>query len=119
MIATAGILLSGCAPSANSSGPVTVTMWARSATGGITKALVQKFNAEQKKIKIDLTVLPLNEEDAKFAAAAPPRRGPDIFGMNDISLPPFVPPGGLRPVGDFFNSPPYKKEPHPRQSHPA
>lgn len=86
------------------SGPVTVTMWARAATGGITKALVDKFNSSQSAVHVDLTVLPLNQEDSKFAAAVRSGSVPDIFGMNDISVPQFVETGALRPLDDYLGS---------------
>ena len=106
---TTALLLSGCsATSGASSGPVTVTMWARAATAPVTKALVSKFNASQKKVKVVLTVLPLNQEDAKFAAAVRSGSVPDIFGMNDISIPQYVRTGALRSLTDFEGGLSYK-----------
>jgi multiple sugar transport system substrate-binding protein len=110
-LAVAGSLIAGCSSSASkSSGPVTVTMWARAATSPITKALVKKFNATHSDIHVDLTVLPLNTEDAKFAAAVRAGSVPDIFGMNDISIPQFVRTGALRPMSSFVNSLPFKSQ---------
>lgn len=110
-LAVGGALLASCSSSGGaSSGPVTVTMWARAATSPITKALVAKFNATHSDIHVNLTVLPLNTEDAKFAAAVRAGSVPDIFGMNDISIPQFVRTGALRPMSSLIDSLPFKSQ---------
>jgi multiple sugar transport system substrate-binding protein len=105
-VMAAALVLGACSGGgeAEADGPVTVTMWARAATGGVTEALVEKYNESQDDVEIDLTVLPLNQEDAKFAAAVRSGSVPDIFGMNDISVPQFVRTGALRPLNEFIDS---------------
>jgi multiple sugar transport system substrate-binding protein len=117
VVAAAALMLSGCTSSGNNSnaGPVTVTMWARSATSPITKQLVQEYNASQKKVKIALTILPLNQEDPKFAAATRSGKVPDLFGMNDISIPQFAASGAIKPMSSFINTLPEKKDLNPGQ----
>jgi multiple sugar transport system substrate-binding protein len=113
-VAVAALVLSGCSASGGDQ-PVTVTMWARAATGAITKELVKEYNASQKKVKIDLTILPLNQEDPKFAAAARSGKVPDIFGMNDISIPQFARTGAIKPLDSFVDSLPFKDKLNPGQ----
>ncbi|WIB65544.1 sugar ABC transporter substrate-binding protein [Curtobacterium sp. MCBD17_040] len=115
LAATAALVLSGCSASGSSSGPVTVTMWARAATSPITKQLVKEYNASQSKVKVQLTVLPLNQEDAKFAAATRSGNVPDLFGMNDVSIPQYAATGALKPVDDFMKGLPMKSELNPGQ----
>jgi multiple sugar transport system substrate-binding protein len=112
----ATLVLGGCTATGDGGdNPTTVTMWARAATGGITEALVEKYNASQDDVVIDLTVLPLNQEDQKFAAAVRSGEVPDIFGMNDISIPQFVRTGALRPLGGFVSSLDYADALNPGQ----
>lgn len=114
-LAACALMASACGGEPAAEGPTTVTMWARAATGGITKELVSKFNSSQDKVRVDLTVLPLNQEDAKFAAAVRSGSVPDIFGMNDVSVPQFVRTGALRPLNDFVASKDYKAALNPGQ----
>jgi multiple sugar transport system substrate-binding protein len=116
LAATTALVLSGCSSSGSaSSGPVTVTMWARSATSPITKELVKEFNASQSKVKVEVTVLPLNQEDPKFAAAVRSGNVPDLFGMNDVSIPQYAATGALKPLDSFVDSLSSKKYLDPGQ----
>jgi multiple sugar transport system substrate-binding protein len=111
-VVTAGALLAGCGGTGadRAGAPATVRLWARAATAGITKALVDKFNAGGHGFRVSLTVLPLNQEDAKFAAAVRSRNVPDLFGMNDVSIPQFVRTGALRPLDDLAATLPYRDQ---------
>jgi multiple sugar transport system substrate-binding protein len=104
LVAAVALVVSGCTSNGGGGdGTVTVTMWGRAATSPITKQLVKAYNASQSKVKVELTVLPLNQEDAKFAAATRSGSVPDLFGMNDVSIPQYAATGALKPLDDFVD----------------
>lgn len=108
-------VIAGVGQPVEAASPVTVTMWARAATSQITEALVKKFNATHGDVRIALTVLPLNTEDPKFAAAVRSGTVPDLFGMNDVSMAEFDSEGALRPMTSFLKSLPYYNQLNPGQ----
>ena len=67
----------------------TVHFWERQATSGPAKALVAKFNATHKNLKVVLHLTPPNDDTSQLATAIRAGSVPDVVGLNDIDVPPF------------------------------
>ncbi|MFF3333850.1 ABC transporter substrate-binding protein [Streptomyces sp. NPDC002888] len=63
-----------------------LTMWTRAATRPQSEALVKAYNAHHKN-KIDLTVIPTDDYQAKVGAAAGSRDLPDLFASDVVFVP--------------------------------
>lgn len=63
-----------------------LTMWTRAATRPQSEALVKAYNASHKN-KIDLTVIPTDDYQAKVGAAAGSRDLPDLFASDVVFVP--------------------------------
>ncbi len=87
----------------------TVTFWARSATDGVTNALVKKFNATHANLKIQLHLTQPNEAASQLATAIRAGDAPDLVGLNDINVPAFSKVGALMNITKYVNALPYKK----------
>ena len=72
-----------------------VNFWARQATDGPAKALVAKFNATHKGLKIVLHLTPPNDDTSQLATAIRAGDVPDVVGLNDIDVPSFAREGAL------------------------
>ncbi|WP_405962417.1 sugar ABC transporter substrate-binding protein [Streptomyces sp. NBC_00723] len=64
----------------------TLTMWTRAATRPQSEALVEAYNAAHKN-KIELTVVPTDDYQAKVGAAAGSRDLPDLFASDVVFVP--------------------------------
>ncbi|MGW0944759.1 ABC transporter substrate-binding protein [Streptomyces sp. NPDC002623] len=64
----------------------TLTMWTRAATRPQSEALVKAYNAGHKN-KIELTVIPTDDYQAKVGAAAGSRDLPDLFASDVVFVP--------------------------------
>ncbi|MEU6353896.1 sugar ABC transporter substrate-binding protein [Streptomyces sp. NPDC047072] len=64
----------------------TLTMWTRAATRPQSEALVKAYNAAHKN-KIELTVIPTDDYQAKVGAAAGSRDLPDLFASDVVFVP--------------------------------
>jgi multiple sugar transport system substrate-binding protein len=87
----------------------TVTFWARSATDGVTNALVKKFNATHPHLKIVLHLTQPNEASSQLATAIRAGDAPDLVGLNDINVPAFSREGALLNISKYVNALAYKK----------
>ncbi|WP_371582008.1 sugar ABC transporter substrate-binding protein [Streptomyces sp. NBC_01314] len=64
----------------------TLTMWTRAATKPQSEALVKAYNASHKN-KVELTVVPTDDYQAKVGAAAGSRDLPDLFASDVVFVP--------------------------------
>ncbi len=64
----------------------TLTMWTRAATRPQSEALVKAYNASHKN-KIELTVVPTDDYQAKVGAAAGSKDLPDLFASDVVFVP--------------------------------
>ncbi|MFI9169974.1 ABC transporter substrate-binding protein [Streptomyces lincolnensis] len=64
----------------------TLTMWTRAATRPQSEALVEAYNAAHKN-KIELTVVPTDDYQAKVGAAAGSKDLPDLFASDVVFVP--------------------------------
>lgn len=64
----------------------TLTMWTRAATRPQSEALVKAYNAAHKN-KIELTVIPTDDYQAKVGAAAGSKDLPDLFASDVVFVP--------------------------------
>ncbi|MDX3837641.1 ABC transporter substrate-binding protein [Streptomyces europaeiscabiei] len=64
----------------------TLTMWTRAATRPQSEALVKAYNASHKN-KVELTVVPTDDYQAKVGAAAGSRDLPDLFASDVVFVP--------------------------------
>jgi multiple sugar transport system substrate-binding protein len=85
-----------------------VHFWARQATDGPAKALVAKFNATHKTLKIVLHLTPPNDDTSQLATAIRAGSVPDVVGLNDIDVPSFAREGALLNITKYVNALPYK-----------
>jgi multiple sugar transport system substrate-binding protein len=85
-----------------------VHFWARQATDGPAKALVAKFNATHKNLKIVLHLTPPNDDTSQLATAIRAGSVPDVVGLNDIDVPSFAREGALLNVTKYVDALPYK-----------
>jgi len=85
-----------------------VHFWARQATDGPAKALVAKFNATHKNLKIVLHLTPPNDDTSQLATAIRAGDPPDVVGLNDIDVPSFAREGALLNITKYVDALPYK-----------
>src|ERR1700733_2928750 len=86
----------------------TVHFWARQATDGPAIALVKKFNATHKNLKIVLHLTPPNDDTSQLATAIRAGSVPDVVGLNDIDVPAFARENALMDITKYVNALPYK-----------
>ena len=86
----------------------TVHFWERQATSGPAKALVAKFNATHKNLKVVLHLTPPNDDTSQLATAIRAGSVPDVVGLNDIDVPPFSHQNALMNITKYVNALPYK-----------
>ncbi|MPY59985.1 ABC transporter substrate-binding protein [Streptomyces spongiae] len=77
---------SGAADAKGADDGTKLTMWTRAATRPQSEALVKAYNASHKN-KIDLTVIPTDDYQAKVGAAAGSRDLPDLFASDVVFVP--------------------------------
>ncbi len=85
-----------------------VHFWARQATDGPAKALVQEFNASHKNLKVVLHLTPPNDDTSQLATAIRAGSPPDVVGLNDIDVPTFSHENALLNITKYVNALPYK-----------
>jgi multiple sugar transport system substrate-binding protein len=86
----------------------TVHFWARQATDGPAIALVKKFNATHKNLKVVLHLTPPNDDTSQLATAIRAGSPPDVVGLNDIDVPTFSHENALLDITKYVNALPYK-----------
>ena len=86
----------------------TVHFWARQATQGPAKYLVQQFNATHKNLKIVLHLTPPNDDTSQLATSIRAGNPPDVVGLNDIDVPTFSHEHALLDITKYVNALPYK-----------
>jgi multiple sugar transport system substrate-binding protein len=94
-LAAAAVLAVGCggddegdgaASGGSADDGTTITMWTRAATQAQSERLVKAYNAGHKN-KVELTVIPTDNYQARIASAAGGRNLPDVFASDVIYAP--------------------------------
>ncbi|GCB43353.1 sugar ABC transporter substrate-binding protein [Streptomyces sp. NL15-2K] len=92
----------------------TLTMWTRAATRPQSEALVKAYNASHKN-KIELTVVPTDDYQAKVGAAAGSRDLPDLFASDVVFVPNYTSSGLFADITERVDALPFAE--HLAQSH--
>ncbi|MEU5029597.1 ABC transporter substrate-binding protein [Streptomyces milbemycinicus] len=85
-----------------------LTMWTRAATRPQSEALVKAYNASHKN-KIELTVIPTDDYQAKVGAAAGSRDLPDLFASDVVFVPNYTSSGLFADLTGRIDALPYAK----------
>jgi multiple sugar transport system substrate-binding protein len=91
-----------------------LTMWTRAATRPQSEALVEAYNASHEN-KIELTVVPTDDYQAKVGAAAGSRDLPDLFASDVVFVPNYTSSGLFADITDRVDALPFAE--HLAQSH--
>ncbi|MEU2281126.1 sugar ABC transporter substrate-binding protein [Streptomyces sp. NPDC013178] len=91
-----------------------LTMWTRAATRPQSEALVKAYNASHKN-KIELTVIPTDDYQAKVGAAAGSRDLPDLFASDVVFVPNYTTSGLFADLTERLDALPFAE--HLAQSH--
>lgn len=91
-----------------------LTMWTRAATRPQSEALVKAYNAGHKN-KIELTVVPTDDYQAKVGAAAGSRDLPDLFASDVVFVPNYTSSGLFADITERVDALPFAD--HLAQSH--
>ncbi len=119
VVASAALALAACSSSSSTTGTTSaktfgvnatgvVHFWTRQATDGPAKALVAKFNATQKNLKIVIHLTPPNDDTSQLATSIRAGDEPDVVGLNDIDVPSFARQGALLNITKYVDALPYK-----------
>ncbi|MDX3525015.1 sugar ABC transporter substrate-binding protein [Streptomyces sp. ID05-39B] len=84
----------------------TLTMWTRAATRPQSEALVKAYNAGHKN-KIELTVVPTDDYQAKVGAAAGSKDLPDLFASDVVFVPNYTSNGLFADLTDRVDALPF------------
>ena len=76
----------GSAAGGGADNGTTITMWTRAATQAQSERLVEAYNAQHRN-KVELTVIPTDNYQARVAAAAGGKNLPDVFASDVIYAP--------------------------------
>ncbi|MCW8376616.1 ABC transporter substrate-binding protein [Streptomyces justiciae] len=122
LLATAGLLTAcgsgddgkddgggGGGAAANANGVddgATLTMWTRAATRPQSEALVKAYNDSHKN-KVELTVIPTDDYQAKVGAAAGSRDLPDLFASDVVFVPNYTSSGLFADLTDRIDGLPF------------
>ncbi|WP_405608224.1 ABC transporter substrate-binding protein [Streptomyces sp. NBC_00076] len=87
----------------------TLTMWTRAATRPQSEALVKAYNASHKN-KVDLTVVPTDDYQAKVGAAAGSKDLPDLFASDVVFVPNYTSSGLFADLTDRVDALPFAKD---------
>jgi multiple sugar transport system substrate-binding protein len=87
----------------------TLTMWTRAATRPQSEALVKAYNANHKN-KIELTVIPTDDYQAKVGAAAGSRDLPDLFASDVVFVPNYTTSGLFADLTERVDALPFADE---------
>ncbi|MFF7794667.1 extracellular solute-binding protein [Streptomyces sp. NPDC007991] len=83
-----------------------LTMWTRAATRPQSEALVEAYNASHKN-KIELTVVPTDDYQAKVGAAAGSKDLPDLFASDVVFVPNYTSSGLFADLTDRIDALPF------------
>ncbi|MFH9551873.1 ABC transporter substrate-binding protein [Streptomyces sp. NPDC017435] len=86
----------------------TLTMWTRAATRPQSEALVKAYNASHKN-KIELTVVPTDDYQAKVGAAAGSKDLPDLFASDVVFVPNYTSNGLFADLTERIDALPFAK----------
>ncbi|GGZ29070.1 ABC transporter substrate-binding protein [Streptomyces poonensis] len=92
----------------------TLTMWTRAATRPQSEALVEAYNASHRN-KIELTVVPTDDYQAKVGAAAGSRDLPDLFAADVVFVPNYTSSGLFADLTESIDALPFAE--HLARSH--
>ncbi|MDX2546191.1 ABC transporter substrate-binding protein [Streptomyces sp. WI04-05B] len=84
----------------------TLTMWTRAATRPQSEALVKAYNAGHKN-RIELTVIPTDDYQAKVGAAAGAKDLPDLFASDVVFVPNYTSSGLFADLTDRIDALPF------------
>jgi multiple sugar transport system substrate-binding protein len=98
---------SGAARDGSADDGSTITMWTRAATQAQSERLVEAYNASHKN-KVELTVIPTDNYQARIASAAGGRNLPDVFASDVIYAPNYTSQGLYLDVTDRIDALPFK-----------
>ncbi|MFC4502655.1 MULTISPECIES: ABC transporter substrate-binding protein [Streptomyces] len=87
----------------------TLTMWTRAATRPQSEALVKAYNASHKN-KVELTVVPTDDYQAKVGAAAGSRDLPDLFASDVVFVPNYTTSRLFADLTDRIDALPFAKD---------
>ncbi|WP_369230646.1 sugar ABC transporter substrate-binding protein [Streptomyces sp. R21] len=85
-----------------------LTMWTRAATRPQSEALVKAYNASHKN-KIELTVVPTDDYQAKVGAAAGSKDLPDLFASDVVFVPNYTSSGLFADLTERIDALPFAK----------
>ncbi|MFI0732777.1 ABC transporter substrate-binding protein [Streptomyces sp. NPDC021225] len=85
-----------------------LTMWTRAATRPQSEALVKAYNASHKN-RIELTVIPTDDYQAKVGAAAGARDLPDLFASDVVFVPNYTSSGLFADLTERVDALPFAK----------
>ncbi len=77
-----------------------MAMWARDSGATLTQNVVDRWNADNPDMPVELTIIPAGEMVTKFATAATSGGVPDLLSLDLIFAPPFMRAGFLEDVTD-------------------
>jgi multiple sugar transport system substrate-binding protein len=83
-----------------------ITMWTRAATQSQSQRLVKAYNASHKN-KVDLTIIPTDNYQARVAAAAGGKNLPDVFASDVIYAPNYTSKGLYLDITDRIGALPF------------
>ncbi|MEV2217625.1 sugar ABC transporter substrate-binding protein [Streptomyces sp. NPDC050997] len=86
-----------------------LTMWTRAATRPQSEALVKAYNASHKN-KVELTVVPTDDYQAKVGAAAGSRDLPDLFASDVVFVPNYTSSGLFADLTERVDALPFAKD---------
>lgn len=84
----------------------TLTMWTRAATRPQSEALVKAYNAKHRN-KVELTVVPTDDYQAKVGAAAGSKDLPDLFASDVVFVPNYTSSGLFADLTDRIGALPF------------
>ncbi|MEV0220965.1 sugar ABC transporter substrate-binding protein [Streptomyces sp. NPDC050704] len=87
----------------------TLTMWTRAATRPQSEALVKAYNASHEN-KIELTVIPTDDYQAKVGAAAGARDLPDLFASDVVFVPNYTSSGLFADITERVDALPFAED---------
>jgi multiple sugar transport system substrate-binding protein len=97
----------GSAAGGGADNGTTITMWTRAATQAQSERLVEAYNAQHRN-KVELTVIPTDNYQARVAAAAGGKNLPDVFASDVIYAPNYTSQGLYLDITDRIEELPFK-----------
>jgi multiple sugar transport system substrate-binding protein len=84
----------------------TITMWTRAATEGLSRALVEAYNAAHDN-QVELTVIPTDDYLPRLGTAAGAGELPDVIGLDVVFVPQFTTIGAFLDITDRISGLPF------------